>query len=66
MSKTFAISNGTTVRIDFNAPTDRYVMHNYTGSAIRGMGIFRTMEEAEAKMRHLISQWGGFTATEIE
>ena len=65
MTKTYAISNGTKVEIDFNAYTGDYVMHNFTGSAIRGMGRYGSMEDAEAKMLKLIEQWGGYTATEI-
>jgi hypothetical protein len=64
-TKTFAISNGNTVEIDFNSYTGDYVMHNYTGTAIYGMGRYKTMEDAVAKMHKLIKMWGGFTATEI-
>lgn len=65
MTKTYAISNGTEVEIDFNAYTGDYVMHNFTGSAIRSMGRYKSMEEAEERMLKLIEQWGGYTATEI-
>lgn len=65
MTKTYAISNGTKVEIDFNACTGDYVMHNFTGSAIRSMGRYGSMGDAETKMLKLIEQWGGYTATEI-
>lgn len=65
MTKTYAISNGTEVEIDFNAYTGDYVMHNFTGSAIRSMGRYESMEDAVAKMFKLIEQWGGYTATEL-
>lgn len=65
MTKTYAISNGTEVEIDFNAHTGDYVMHNFTGSAIRSMGRYKSMEETEERMLKLIEQWGGYTATEI-
>lgn len=65
MTKTYAISNGTKVTIDYNAIANVYVLHHYVGSAIYGMGLCKTMEDAEAKMFKLIEQWGGYSATEI-
>ena len=65
MTKTYAISNGTEVEIDFNAYTGDYVMHNFTGSSIRSMGRYKSMKEAEERMFKLIEQWGGYTATEF-
>jgi len=65
MTKTFAISNGTKVAIDYNGIANVYVLHHYVGSAIYGMGLCKTMEEAEARTHNLAKQWGGFTATEI-
>lgn len=63
--KAFAISNGTEVQIEFNDYTKEYVMHNFTGSAVHGMGRYRSMGMAEAKMEKLIKEWGGYTATLI-
>lgn len=63
--KTFAISNGNEIQIDFNAYTGDYVMHNFTGSGVYDMGRYESMEAAEAKMHKLVNEWGGFTATEI-
>ena len=65
MTKTYAISNGTTAEISYNAYMDDYVMHNFDGDDILGLGRFPTMEEAESKLRKLAKMWGGFTVAEI-